>query len=85
VHWLQQQRSAGGQGELEQNGYFPGIPLLPSSPMLFYIVPALRVHPSMDMVLQHFSPAIPWILIALNEAWRSEPKVLFRKRGGDSG
>jgi hypothetical protein len=85
VHWLQQQRSAGGQGELEQNGYFPGIPLLTSSPMLFYIVPALRVHPSMDMVLQHFSPAIPWILIALNEAWRSEPKVLFRKRGGDSG
>lgn len=84
VHWLQQQRSAGGEGELEKNGYFPGTRLLPHPPLLFYIVPALRVHPSMDTVLQHFSPAIPWRLTALNEAWRSEPKVLFRKRGGDT-
>jgi hypothetical protein len=76
VHWLQQQR------ELEQNGYFPGIPLLPDSPLMYYVVPALRVHPSMETVLQHLSPAICWTLVALNEAWRSEPKVIFRKRGG---
>jgi hypothetical protein len=82
VHWLQQQRSSSGQGELEQNGYFPGIPLLPDSPLLYYIVPALRVHPSMDTVLQHLSPAVAWRLIALNEGWRSERKVIFRKRGG---
>jgi hypothetical protein len=82
VHWLQQQRSANGLGELEQNGYFPGTPLLPHSPQMYYIVPALRVHPSMQTILQHFSPAIPWTLVALNEAWRSEPKVVFRKRGG---
>jgi hypothetical protein len=84
VHWLQQQRSAAGEGELEKNGYFPGARLQHHPPLLFYIVPALHVHPSMDTVLQHFSPAIPWRLIALNEAWRSEPKVLFRKRGGDT-
>jgi hypothetical protein len=77
VHWLQQQR------ELEQNGYFPGIPLLLDSPLMYYIVPALRVHPSMETVLQHLSPAIAWTLVALNEAWRSEPKVIFRKRGGE--
>ncbi len=82
VHWLQQQRDSSGRGELEQNGYFPGTPLLPRSPLLYYIVPALRVHPSMDTVLQHLSPAIPWTLIALNEGWRSERKVIFRKRGG---
>jgi hypothetical protein len=82
VHWLQQQRSSSGQGELEQNGYFPGIPLLPNSPLLYYIVPALRVHPSMDTVLQHLSPAVPWTLIALNEGWRTEPKVIFRKQSG---
>ena len=61
---------------------FPGIPLLPQSPLLYYVVPALRVHPSMETVLQHFSPAIAWTLIAFNEAWRTEPKVIFRKRGG---
>ncbi len=82
VHWLQQQRSSTGKGELEQNGYFPGIPLLADSPLLYYIVPALRVHPSMDTVLQHLSPAIGWTLIALNEGWRTERKVIFRKRGG---
>jgi hypothetical protein len=80
VHWLQQQRTASGAGELEQNGYFPGTPLLPQSPLMYYIVPALRVHPSMETVLQHLSPSIPWTLVALNEAWRSEPKVIFRKR-----
>jgi hypothetical protein len=84
VHWLQQQRSSSGQGELEQNGYFPGIPLLPDSPLLYYIVPALRVHPSMDTVLQHLSSAIVWRLIALNEGWRSERKVIFRKRSSDT-
>ena len=65
---------------MQQNGYFPGTPLLPDAPILFYVGPALRLHPSMDTVLQHLSPAIPWTVIALNEAWRIEPKVIFRKR-----
>jgi hypothetical protein len=84
VQWLQQQRTSSGAGELEQNGYFPGVPLLPRSPLMYYVVPALRVHPSMETVLQHLSPAIAWTLIALNEGWRTEPKVIFRKRGGVS-
>ena len=79
VHWLQQQRTADGRGELEQNGYFPGETLLPLSPLLYFVVPALRLHPSMDTVLQHLSPSIPWQVIAINEAWRGEPKVVFRK------
>ncbi len=82
VHWLQQQRNSSGKGELEQNGYFPGVPLQPNPPLLYYIVPALRVHPSMGTVLQHLSPAIPWTLVALNEGWRTERKVIFRKHGG---
>jgi hypothetical protein len=84
VHWLQQQRGPSGEGELERNGYFPGIPLLPQSPLLYFVVPALHVHPSMDTVLQHLSPAIAWTLIALNEGWRTERKVIFRKRGGST-
>jgi hypothetical protein len=84
VHWLQQQRGASGEGELKENGYFPGISLLADSPVLYYVVPALRVHPSMDTVLHHFSPAIAWKLITLNEGWRSELKVIFRKHGGSA-
>ena len=82
VQWLQQQRNSCGVGELEQNGYFPGVPLQPRSPVLYYVAPALRLHPSMDTVLQHLSPAIDWTLVALNEGWRIEPKVIFRKRSG---
>jgi hypothetical protein len=84
VHWLQQQRNASGAGELQQNGYFPGVQLQTQSPLMYYVVPALRVHPSMETVLQHISPAIAWTLIALNEAWRTEPKVIYRKRGGSA-
>jgi hypothetical protein len=51
---------------------------------MYYIVPALRVHPSMQTVRQHFSPVVAWTLVALNEAWRSEAKVIFRKRGGSA-
>lgn len=82
VHWLQQQRNASGAAELEQNGYFSGVSLETSSPLMYYIVPALRVHPSMETVLLHLSPAIAWTLVALNEGWRREPKIVFRKRGG---
>jgi hypothetical protein len=82
VHWLHHQRTASGPGELEQNGYFPGVPLLPHSPLLYFIVPALHVHPSMDTVLLHLSPVIDWTLIALNEGWRHERKVVYRKRAG---
>lgn len=83
VYWLQQQRDASGAGELERNGYFPGTLLQPQPPILYYVVPALHVHPSMEVVLRHLSPAIPWTLIALNESWRTERKVIFRKRGGE--
>jgi hypothetical protein len=82
VHWLQQQRTSNGTGELKQNGYFPGVELVSQSPLLYLIVPALRVHPSMDTVLQYLSSSIDWTLIALNEAWRTEPKVVYRKRSG---
>jgi hypothetical protein len=38
----------------------------------------------MDTVLRHLSPTIPWELIALNEGWREERKVIFRKHSGAS-
>ena len=63
---------------------FPGIELLPQAPLLYFVVPALRVHPSMETVLRHFAPSIDWRLIAINEAWRTEPKVIFRKRSGEA-
>jgi hypothetical protein len=83
AQWLNQQRHASGAGELQQNGYFPGVHLLPDSPFLYFIVPALRVHPSMDSVLRHLSPSVDWTLVALNEDWRHQPKVVYRKHSAN--
>lgn len=82
VRWLNEQRAgeADSPGELERNGYFPGTPLQRAAPLLYFVVPALRVHPSMEAVLAHLSPTIPWTLIAIAESWRSDWKVVFRKR-----
>jgi hypothetical protein len=51
---------------------------------LYFIVPALRVHPSMDTVLCHLSPDVDWTLVALNEDWRRQPRVVYRKRSADA-
>jgi hypothetical protein len=83
VHSLHQQRHANEVEDLQQNGYFPGVHLLQDSPFLYFIVPALRVHPSMDTVLRHLSPAVDWTLVALNEGWRHQPRVVYRKRSAD--
>ena len=64
----------------EEHGYFPGIELSEQAPLLYLIAPSLRIHPSTDMVLRHFSPEVPWELIGLNEDWRKRRKVILRKR-----
>lgn len=70
----------GAPGELESYGYFPGLRLQRAAPLLYFVAPALRIHSSMEMVLAHISPSIPWTLIAIGEGWRSEWRVAFRKR-----
>jgi hypothetical protein len=63
-----------------KHGYFQGIELSDQPPLLYLVAPALRVHPSTDVVLKHFSPRVPWELIGINEDWRKRRKVIFRKR-----
>ena len=63
-----------------KHGYFPGIRLSHEPPLLYLIAPALRIHPSTDLVLRHFSPEVHWELIGINEDWRKRRKVILRKR-----
>ncbi len=70
------------EGAISKAGYFAGIPLSPLPPRLYFIVPALRVHSTVDSVLRHFSPEIEWRLLALDEKWRERRTVIFRKSGG---
>ena len=82
-YWLRvHQLHASGdtlKSELQSSGYFPGIELSPASPLLFFVAPALRIHPANEIVLKYFADEIEWTLIALNEDWRTERKVIFRK------
>jgi hypothetical protein len=70
------------RGEFQQHGYFAGVELSSQPPLLLLIAPSLRVHPATDIVLRHFSPAIEWSLVGLDERWREEVKVVYRKTSG---
>jgi hypothetical protein len=63
-------------------GYFPRRVLAREEPLLYLVAPALRVHPATEVVLRYFSPRVPWTLIALDERWRKELRVVWRKRSG---
>jgi hypothetical protein len=84
VRWHHQQNpdAASGLGEFQRHGYFGGVRLAPTSPRLYLVAPALRVHPATEVVLRYLSPRVEWVLVALDERWRQKLKVVWRKRSG---
>jgi hypothetical protein len=87
VRALNADRQAAGNkevGAFERQGYFAqsgdAAEIAPRPPKLLLVAPALRIHPSNEIVLRYLSPQVEWELIAVGEHWRRELKVLFRKR-----
>ncbi len=78
--------SSGGQpvSAFERAGYFPGAEVSPLLPRLLLVAPALRIHPANEPVLRYLAPEVSWELIALSEHWRSELRIVFRKRPGNA-
>ncbi len=68
------------RGEFAQFGYFPGRDISPQKPLLMLVAPALHVHPTTDTILRYLSPEIDWELLGIDERWREEIRVVFRKR-----
>ena len=68
------------RGEFAQFGYFPGRELAPQKPLLFLVAPALRIHPTTDIILRYLSPEIDWEVLGIDEHWREEIRVVFRKK-----
>jgi len=68
------------RGEFQKFGYFAGRELSPQKPLLIMVAPALHVHPATDTLLRYVSPEIEWVLLGIDERWRKELKVVFRKR-----
>ncbi|MDR3744723.1 MAG: hypothetical protein P4K80_01160 [Acidobacteriaceae bacterium] len=86
VRWHHQQNpdQNSGLGEFQRNGYFGGVRLAEGAPRLYLVAPALRVHPATEVVLRYFSPRVDWTLVAIDERWRREMKVIWRKRSGQN-
>lgn len=68
------------RGAFPSYGYFPGRELSAERPLLLLVAPALRIHPATDTILRYLSSEIDWALLAINENWREDVKVVFRKR-----
>jgi len=68
------------RGEFAQFGYFPGREISQQKPLLMLVAPALHVHPTTDTILRYLSPEIEWEVLGIDERWRDEIRVVFRKR-----
>jgi hypothetical protein len=71
-----------GLGEFQRHGYFRGVELSPLPPRLYLVAPALHIHPATEIVLRYLSPAVEWNLLALDERWRQQIRVVWRRSGG---
>jgi hypothetical protein len=68
------------RGEFQKFGYFAERELSSQPPLLMLVAPCLRVHPATDTLLRYVSPEIDWVLLGIDERWRKDLRVVFRKR-----
>jgi hypothetical protein len=68
------------RGEFQKFGYFGGQELSRQHPLLFLVAPALHIHPQTDTLLRYISPEIDWTVVGIDERWREDIRVVFRKR-----
>jgi hypothetical protein len=68
------------RAEFAQFGYFAGREIAPQKPLLLLVAPALRIHPTTDIILRYLSPEIDWEVLGIDEHWREEIRVVFRKK-----
>jgi hypothetical protein len=73
VKWLQE------RGQFQEFGYFPGIELADSAPLVYLVSPAFRFHSTTGRMLRYLDPAIRIIQVGINDGWREDIKVLFRR------
>jgi hypothetical protein len=64
--------------EFSTRGYFPGIPLLKTTPRLLLVAPSLEYHPSNETILKYFSEEVPVERVGVGLEWRQELRVMFR-------
>lgn len=71
------------RGEFSSRGYFPGVELRREPPRLLLVAPALQFHPTNEVILRYFSPAMEVERIGVGIEWHQKLKVMFRWCGGE--
>ena len=66
-------------GSFSRYGYFPGVPLSEAPPLVYLVAPALRFHPSTEVLLRFLSPQLEVIRVGLAESWRRGLRVVMRQ------
>ena len=79
-HHLQTADASSGLGEFQRHGYFRNVQLSPLSPRLYLVAPSLHIHPATEIILRYVSPRVEWNLLALDERWRHQIRVVWRKQ-----
>jgi hypothetical protein len=67
------------QGDFARYGYFPGVELQPAPPLVYLIAPALRFHPTTEVLNRYLSRDMEIIRVGLAESWRRGLRVMFRQ------
>jgi hypothetical protein len=73
VKWLQM------RGQFQEFGYFPDCRLSDEAPLIYLVSPAFRFHSTTEKLLRYFDPRVEAIRIGINDSWRKEISVLFRR------
>ena len=77
-YWLRIRRHL-AQGDFARCGYFPGIQLQTTAPIVYLVAPALRFHPATDIILKYLTPELEIIRVGVTESWRRGMQVVMRQ------
>ena len=77
-YWLRIRRHQ-LQGDFASQGYFYGIQLQDTPPLVYLVAPALRFHPTTDILLRYLSPQIEFVRVGIVESWRRSVRAVMRR------
>lgn len=67
------------QGDFGRYGYFPGLELQAAPALVYLVAPALRFHPSTEVLLRFLSSQVEVLRVGLAEGWRRGVRVVLRQ------
>ena len=77
-YWLRVKRHL-QEGDFGRYGYFSGIELQKNAPVVYLAAPALRFHPSTDVLLRFLAPEIEMVRVGFAESWRRGLQIVMRQ------